>query len=73
MEMTLSLACMMKVDRPSARLGRIIFASSRRFFNRIFSMGFFAEQEGQHPDAGHSLGKDGGQRCASPPPCESRR
>ena len=45
MEMTLSLACIMKVDRPSARLGRIIFASSRRFFNRIFSKVFLPNRK----------------------------
>ena len=36
MEMTLSLACIINVDNPRAKLGKIIFACNLKFFLLIF-------------------------------------
>ena len=45
MEITLSLACMMNMARPKARLGKIIPACSRRYRARIFSRVLFPQRK----------------------------
>ncbi len=70
-EMTLSLACMMKVAVPQCYAGQNQGRAETDVFLFQPQQGFGAGEEPQHPDTGQTLGENGGQRRAPDPHVQS--